>query len=137
MTYSEWFEAHAAKHAKLMRKLESKSMEEVLDYFEYENLSQCEPDFCPLFAEGKKCHDMEHLNCYLCACPEFRFDDAAPVVKSWCAIDARAGKRFTYAGVSHQDCSDCLLPHTRGYIRKQFDRDWRRIMHRCNAHTSK
>ncbi len=137
MTYGEWFEAHARKHAAVMRKLENRSMEEVLDYFAYENLSQNEPDFCPLFARGEKCHDMADLNCYLCACPEFRFDDDAPVVKSRCAIDARAGKRFTYAGVTHQDCSECILPHTRGYIRKHFDRDWRTIMHHCDLTASK
>ncbi len=137
MTYSEWFEAHAQKHAKIMQKLQNRSDAEVIDYFAWENLSVKEPDFCPLFAEGKKCHNMEDLNCYLCACPEFRFDDNAPVVKSWCAIDARAGKQVTFAGITHQDCSDCLLPHTRGYIRKHFDRDWKRIMKACNLTSSK
>lgn len=137
MTYHEWFEAHARKHAKLMQKLSRLSDEEVLDYFAWENLSHKEPDFCPLFAKGEKCHDMEDLNCYLCACPEFRFDDAAQRIKSWCAIGARAGREFTYEGITHQDCSNCLLPHRCGYIRRHFDRDWRHIMRNCEQHTSK
>ncbi len=34
-----------------------------------------ENDFCLLYKDNKKCHDYEDLNCYLCACPYFRFDD--------------------------------------------------------------
>lgn len=128
MTYMKWFEAHARKHQRIMQKLTGKSDEEVIAYFRWENMVENEPDFCPLFAEKKRCHDMEHLNCYLCACPEFRFDDNAPRLKSWCAIDAKDGKEITVKGEVHQDCSGCILPHTQGYIKKHFDRDWRKIM---------
>lgn len=136
MTYHEWFEAHAARHAKIMQKLEGSSDEEVIAYFAWENLSKAEPDFCPLFAQNKKCHDMEDLNCYLCGCPEFRFDDSAPYIQSRCAIDARGGRQIEIAGRVHQDCSGCLVPHRKGYIRKHFDRDWKKIMCRVVARES-
>jgi len=58
-----------------MQKLTKLSDNEVIAYFRFENMVQKEPDFCPLYKETKKCHDMEVLNCYLCACPNFRFDD--------------------------------------------------------------
>ena len=51
------------------------SDEEVIAYFKFENMVKKEPDFCPLYKDNKKCHDMKELNCYLCACPNFRFDD--------------------------------------------------------------
>jgi len=51
-----------------------------------------------LYERGKRCHDIEPLNCYLCACPHFRFDDsgfsqtAGKTLKSYCDIDAKEGK---------------------------------------------
>ena len=50
-------------------KLEDKTTDEVIEYFKFENMVKNEPDFCPLYKDNKKCHDMEDLNCYLCACP--------------------------------------------------------------------
>ena len=128
MTYLEWFCSYAPKHQQIMQKLAGKSDDEVIAYFRWENLVEKEPDFCPLFARKEKCHDMERLNCYLCACPEFRFDDGAEHLKSRCAIDAKDGRQITVNGEVHQDCSGCILPHTEGYIRKHFHRNWRYMM---------
>jgi hypothetical protein len=73
MSYKKWFDAHAQKHKAIMNRLTHLSDEEVIVYFRFENMVKNENDFCPLFAENKKCHDTEELNCYLCACPNFRF----------------------------------------------------------------
>ena len=75
MTYEEWFLQQGELHASVMKKLINKTNDEVIEYFKFENMVNNEPDFCPLYKENKKCHDMEDLNCYLCACPNFRFDD--------------------------------------------------------------
>ncbi len=75
MNYSTWFESHGQKHKKIMSKLEELSDDDVIAYFKFENMVEKEPDFCFLYKEHKKCHEMEDLNCYLCACPNFRFDD--------------------------------------------------------------
>ncbi len=127
--YLSWFHNHANKHQAIVNTVPK---EKLIEYFRWENISQSDVDFCPLFQEKKKCHDMEHLNCYLCACPYFRFDDHAPQIKSWCSIDAKEGKIFEHEGIIHQDCSNCLIPHKEGFIKKHFDTSWRKIMQDCH-----
>ena len=134
MTYKEWFEAHAKKHRAIVEKLGHLSDEELIRYFRFDNMVEREPEFCPLYQTGKKCHEMEVLNCYLCACPNFRFDDEGlqeagdKTLFSTCSIDAKEGKQFVSAEAIHQDCSKCTIPHREEYIRKHFSRDWREIM---------
>ncbi len=72
MTYHDWFVQHAKKHREIVSRLEHLSDEEVIAYFRYGNMVVHEPDFCPLYARGTRCHEMEDLNCYLCACPHFQ-----------------------------------------------------------------
>ena len=139
MTYREWFQNHARKHRAIVAKLSHLSDEEVIEYFRYDNMVEREPDFCPLYAKGTRCHDMEDLNCYWCACPHFRFDDAGievvegALLKSRCAIDAPAGTQSIHAEVIHHNCSDCLIPHRAGYIARHFDRDWSKTMQNCDV----
>jgi len=134
MTYLEWYKTHGKKHAKIMQKLTALSDEEVISYFRFENMVEKEPDFCLLYKDNKKCHEMEDLNCYLCACPSFRFDDkglskaASKTVYSSCAINAKEGRLFETDGAIHQDCTRCLLPHREAYIKKHFSRNWFEIM---------
>ena len=134
MSYASWFEEHAKKHAKIMQKLENRSDDEVIEYFLYENMVKNEPDFCPLYAKSKKCHEMEELNCYLCACSNFRFDDGGfenidgKSLKSYCSIDSKDGKQFVGKDAVHQDCSKCTVPHKKSFIKKVFKRDWLEIM---------
>ncbi len=137
MTYKKWFDAHGEKHQKIMKKLTGFSDEEVIAYFRFENMAEKETDFCPLYAERKQCHEMENLNCYLCACPFFRFDDRGLYRKenrtyySTCSINAKEGKAFVSDHAVHQDCSSCLLPHRESFIRKVFERNWFEMMKKC------
>ncbi len=134
MGYREWFETHGKKHAAIIQKLTHLSDDEVIAYFRYENMVAKEPDFCPLYADNKKCHEMEDLNCYLCACPNFRFNDEGfetaeeRSIKSYCAIDSKEGDRFETEDAIHQDCSGCTIPHHEAYIRKHFHKEWFAIM---------
>lgn len=134
MSYKKWFDAHAAKHAAIMKKLEHLSDDEVIEYFRFDNMVQHEPEFCPLYAENKKCHDMEELNCYLCACPNFRFKEAGfaregeRILFSTCSIESPDGDRYVSEKAIHQNCAGCIVPHRESYIRKLFDRDWLNIM---------
>lgn len=134
MSYIKWFEAHANKHATIMKKLEKHSDDEVIAYFDFENMKDKEVDFCPLYAQNKKCHDMENLNCYLCACPNFRFDDKGfkqvedKTLFSYCSINSKDGAQFVGEGYIHQNCAGCLVPHKIEYIKKHFNRNWRTIM---------
>jgi len=139
MSYKSWFIEHSKKHKEIVRRLKTNgfSDEMIVDYFEYENMRENEADFCPLYGENKKCHDIKYLNCYLCACPNFRFsDDGLKIsdganIYSECAILSKDGVQRNYNGQIHQDCSDCAVPHEKEYISKNFDSDWLRIMNRC------
>lgn len=139
MGYFSWFEQHAADHKKIVDKLVSqgKTKEEIIDYFDFDNMVKNEPGFCPLYAQNKKCHEMEKLNCYLCACPNFRFkDDGIKQIEdkmqySFCSIDSKDGRQGVYGEKIHQDCSKCTVPHHRSYVEKHFDLDWKKIMQKC------
>ena len=134
MGYSEWFEQHGNKHAAILKKLAHLNDAEIIAYFRFDNMLKHEPDFCPLYAQNKKCHEMEDLNCYLCACPNFRFNDEGfqtvkgKTLYSTCAIDSKDGDRYISNDAIHQNCSGCTVPHHETYIRKVFDKDWFEIM---------
>ncbi len=134
MSYKIWFEQHGKKHAKIMKKLTNFTQDEAIEYFQFENMVIKEPDFCPLYKENKKCHDIKILNCYLCACPNFRFNDTGfkninkKSLKSYCSVDSVDGTPFESKDAIHQNCSECTLPHHEAYIQKIFDRDWFKMM---------
>jgi hypothetical protein len=139
MSYGEWFEKHASKHKKIVDKLVAHgyTKEQIIDYFDFENMVKAENDFCPLYKDNKKCHEMQELNCYLCACPNFRFDDNgikkidAKTQYSFCAIDSKDGEQGVYGDKIHQDCSKCTVPHHKEYVQNKFDIEWKKIMNSC------
>ena len=139
MSYLEWFETHANKHHAIVQKLcaQKYTKERIIDYFLFENMVEKEPDFCLLYTNKQKCHDLKALNCYLCACPHFRFNDAGLNVeegvtcKSVCFIHSKKSGVFVYDNVAHLDCSACSVPHTKAYISKHFDVSWKTIMQAC------
>ena len=127
MTYLKWIEEHGIKHKKIIEKLTHLNKDEIVEYFLYENMIINEPSFCLLYKEKKKCHEMKDLNCYLCACPEFRLQEDKKI-KSYCFINSKFGTIYDAPDEIHQDCSNCLIPHKKQYILKVFDRDWSRVM---------
>lgn len=134
MTYKEWFESHGKKHRAVMERLGDLGDDEVIAYFRFENMVEQEPAFCPLYQMNKKCHDMETLNCYLCGCPHFRFDDHGfykeeeKTVYSYCAIHSAHGGKLVSKEAIHQDCSRCTIPHQESCIKQHFKRDWFEMM---------
>lgn len=133
MTYSEWFDAHAKKHAAIMKKLEGLDEYDKVQYFIFENMVENEPDFCELYATKTKCHEMYELNCYMCGCPHFRIhqsplkhDDVE--IHSSCSISSKRGKRSYRGNEVHQDCTGCSIPHGEDYILSNFDIDWLEMM---------
>jgi len=141
MSYTKWFQAQGERHRNVVEKLLLKnfSKDEIIEYFAFENMVKDEPDFCPLYADNRKCHDYEALNCYLCACPNFRFSDEGiakeddKTLFSTCSIDSKDGKRFIGEGAIHQDCSGCIVPHREKYIEEHFHKDWFEIMQKCKV----
>jgi len=123
--YKKWIIEHSKKHKKIIDKLSNLSDDEVIKYFDFDNMVKKEPNFCPLYKENKKCHDIQNLNCYLCACPLFRLEND----KSYCEINSRFGDMIkSQDGFTHQNCSNCLIPHKISYIKKNFSRNWIDIM---------
>ncbi len=139
MSYTAWFKQHALKHKAIVDKLLAKGYdkEQIIDYFVYENMQKEENDFCPLYKKDKKCHDTDYLNCYMCACPNFRFNDEGikeiegMTQYSMCSIDSKNGKEGVFNGKIHQDCSKCLVPHKKSYVEKNFNYNWSEIMRGC------
>jgi len=139
--YTTWVKEHALAHKKIVEKLLAQGMEkeEIISYFDFENMKEKESAFCPLYAQNKKCHEMEELNCYLCSCPNFRYSDAGiqkigpNTQHSFCSIDSKDGKQGVYGDKIHQDCSRCQVPHHRAYVEKHFDLDWMKIMQPCHV----
>ncbi len=125
MGYISWIKKHSQKHKKIIDKLSDLSDDQIIDYFDFDNMVINEPDFCPLYKERKKCHNIQELNCYLCACPLFRLDKT----KSRCEINSKFGSQIIAKdGFVHQNCSYCDIPHKKSYIKKVFSRDWDQIM---------
>lgn len=139
MSYLKWFDEHALKHKRIVDKLVKLDYtnEEIVDYFDYDKMIINEVEFCPLYKQNKRCHDMKELNCYLCACPNFRFDDNGlgsynnHKVLSKCDIN-NGEKLVTKTGVIHHDCSSCEVPHHKSFILKNFSLEWREIMKNCH-----
>jgi len=125
LSYRSWHEEHAKRHQSIVKKLSHLSDDEIVEYFSFTNMVKTEPDFCPLYKENKQCHDMKDLNCYLCACPNFRVSSK----KSYCDIKSKDGGSIKAPdGFIHQDCSRCTVPHSKEYVKKHFSRDWLEIM---------
>jgi len=125
LSYQSWFENHGQKHKKIVNKLQHLSNEDIIKYFRFENMVKNEKDFCPLYKDNKKCHDLENLNCYFCGCPNFRLNE----IKSFCDINSKDGGTIkSKDGFIHQDCSKCTVPHHEKYIVKHFDLDWEKVM---------
>ena len=142
MTYKSWFDDFADKHKVLTKKLISKglSKDEIIKYFRFENMVEKENDFCELYKTQTKCHDMETLNCYLCACPNFRFTSKPKkqenkIIHSSCSINSKNGAIFEHENNIHQDCSNCQVPHNENYMKEQFSNNWKETMKECPTDT--
>jgi hypothetical protein len=138
MNYINWFNGHADKHKTIIKKLLELNYTDIqiVEYFDFDNMVANEVEFCPLYKDNRKCHDMQELNCYMCACPNFRFNDNGLgsdnefKILSRCDIDN--GEVFRSKGVIHQDCSSCKVPHHKSYALENFSLDWLEMMKNCH-----
>ena len=138
-TYASWLKDFGDKHHQLSQKLLKQGLNqvEIIKYFRFENMVLKEPDFCELYKTNTKCHEMKVLNCYLCACPNFRFTSHPKaidkkLIHSKCSINSKDGAIFEHENSVHQDCSGCQIPHKEDYIKKHFSIDWKEIMKACD-----
>ena len=125
MTYSDWHTKYIESITALISSLPYDRVEDIVNYFEYENMRSHHPSHCPLYSEALRCHDVRPLNCLFCACPHFQYSNtplSAPSdgtkTMSICTIGSKQARRFTHDNISHCDCSQCYIPHTTSHIRK-------------------
>lgn len=117
MTYHEWLELHTKNKQTILNKLTNHSNDEIIEYFDFDNMVKNEPEFCPLYLENKKCHNIDELNCYFCACPHFEIGNK----KSICTINSKDRSNIVDdSGYVHQDCSRCTIPHTKEFVKKSI-----------------
>ena len=134
MSYSSWFNTHGNKHKEIVERLKHLTDDEIIKYFRFDNMVEKEPNFCPLYKDNKKCHESNELNCYLCACPNFRFKDEGfdkiedKTLYSKCNINSKDGSQYISSEAIHQNCAGCFVPHSEQYIKKYFSRDWFKVM---------
>lgn len=141
MGYEDWYIQHGKKHRKIVEKLVALgyTKDRIIEYFDFDSMVVNEPDFCVLYAQPKKCHAIEQLNCFLCACPLFRFNDNGVElrgnheVRSFCMVDSKHGSQRLYGEVIHQDCTNCTVPHSKKYVQKNFGINWFEVMRSCNT----
>lgn len=141
MSYEDWYLRHGEKHRVIVEKLiaQGYTKDHIIEYFDFDSMVENEPDFCVLYAQPKKCHSVDKLNCFLCACPLFRFNDNGVEmrgnnqVRSYCAVNSKHGTQSLFGDVIHQDCKNCSVPHSKKYVQKNFDVNWFNVMHNCNT----
>ena len=130
MTYTDWATKHLASRREIQGKLEAHgcSSEQVIDYFDFDNMVTHEPDFCPLYKTNTKCHETGRLNCYLCACPHFKCSDEpletlvnGDKLFSLCTINSGNAGSFIVDKNVHCNCAACTIPHSTRAALKHYD----------------
>ena len=119
MTYTEWALQQDTKLTSLIRKLSDSglSSEEIIAYFDFENMVEHEPTYCGLYAAHTKCHNIDNLNCFFCGCPYFVYTEEGithsenKTLYSSCTIKAVNGGQFISDNAIHHDCTNCTIPH--------------------------
>jgi len=115
MKFSKWTSGHKSKLETIIENILDKSVSDIIDYFEFDNMKDKESDFCPLYRTFTKCHVTNKLNCFLCGCPYFKYSDREPIaivenkkIMSVCTISSKQAKSFEIDGIVQCDCS--ILP---------------------------
>lgn len=129
MTYAEWIKKHNEDVSEVLGRMKFTDDEDMVKYFDYDNMKVKEPNFCPLYKMNKKCHDVKDLNCFYCACPYFTINPTPrtygkTTIGSICTINSK------YRGVFlenpdennvvkvHCDCTNCFIPHKASFAIK-------------------
>jgi len=121
MNYLEkWEEYHFKKILKELKQTNiSFTLENILEIINQTSFlirSEKYPNECPYYPERKPCHNVLKLNCFLCACPEYKKEKN----EGGCGLDSKLGKWHYHPNLPAGkiwDCSDCPTPHYPEYIK--------------------
>ena len=99
-------------------------LDEIIEHTSYDIRSLEHPDRCSYYSSGEKCHDLEDLNCFLCACPNYQ----SGKLEGGCEINSNNGKWHHHKNLPKGfvwDCTDCQTNHgpeeVKHYIKENFD----------------
>ena len=115
---AEWFESHYEK-VRAIIVAEKLDMNEIPDFFLYDNLSKKYPDFCPLYRNGEICHrgiERKKFCCLFCGCPFYDYSiyDDERKMFGGCKIDSRFGIRLENG---FWDCTNCNFVHNIDWVK--------------------
>ena len=90
----------------------------IIEEMSFRVRSKKHPEECPYYPKGTSCHfEVENLNCFLCACPNYESDKLA----GGCKINSQKGRVHFHPNLPEGriwDCSDCNINHTPDEIRR-------------------
>ncbi len=106
-------------------KFSLKNLDEIVNATSFDFRRNYFQKACPYYSMYPitKCHDLDDLNCFLCACPNYASDK----LEGGCNINGAGGKVTYHENLpvgEVWDCSDCSINHHRenvkSYIRTNF-----------------
>ena len=139
MTYKEWFDAHGAKHQKIMKNWMASPMKRSLPISVLRTWWRKNPSSVHFTKKIKNATRWKSSTVTSAPVPTSDSMTGVCIEKegrtyySDCNIHAREGKAFVSESAVHQDCSACLLPHKESFVRKVFTRNWFGIMRGSDA----
>ena len=88
-------------------------IDRIIEEFTFENMQRKNPAKCVCYY-NTPCHDLpkNELNCFFCYCPHY--DNASKVGK--CGVgNGKITKDI-------RDCSDCIYPHRKEFVKERLGR---------------
>jgi len=111
----QWEQSHFRKIARELRDLNipitRENIPAIIQATSFQERSKRNPNECPYYEKNHPCHNIENLNCLLCACPNYQSDS----LEGGCKANSPQGKYHYHENLPKGkvgDCSDCQRNHT-------------------------
>lgn len=99
-------------------KLIKERIKKLADAYDFNVRRMTNPEECPFYTNGGRCHDIEDMNCLLCLCPNYD----RTVKEGGCKINSPDGKYTETVDGKIWDCSDCDFPHKKENVIKVLEK---------------
>lgn len=103
------------KKSLIIKQQSFKTVDEMVDYFDFENMSKYQKHFCILYKTGTKCHEIQNLNCFFCACPFYVVQDEK---HTFCKINSKFASYIVLDDLNICDCTNCHFIHKKFVVNK-------------------
>lgn len=120
---------------KILLTLISLPINNIVEYFNYNEMKEKHSEYCPLYLKNQICHEvnLKYLNCFGCMCPyyklEISIDPETELYKlGQCLIKSNFGfykqtttKDNNKAPYLILNCLNCSIPHQHTFVRKYIE----------------